>query len=163
LIFPFDPNNVINNDGRSYVNSSTGSGKTGIYPFSEWAVKVSGVYQFPWDISAGAFVRYQQGYPFVLFGSYTDHSLESAIGTATHLVQLEKFGARRYDNLFTLDLQFQKNFALANAGRIGITADLFNVTNRNTITDRTRTGATAGRIRENLAPRALRLGVRYSF
>jgi hypothetical protein len=163
LIFPFDPNNVINNDGRTYVNTSTGSGKTGVYPFSEWAVKVSGVYQFPWDITTGAFVRYQQGYPLVLFGNYTDETLASAIGTTTHLVQLEKFGARRLDNLFTLDLQFQKSFELSNAGRIAVMADLFNVTNENTITNRSRIGAAAGTISENLAPRAFRLGLRYSF
>jgi hypothetical protein len=173
VIFPYDPNNAIHNDGRTYVNTSTGSGKTGIYPFSEWAVKLSGVYQFPWDITTGAFVRYQQGYPYVLFGSFTDGSLSSALGTTTHLVQLEEFGARRHDNIFTLDLQFQKSFDLANAGRIAFMADLFNVTNENTIVDRTRIAAFGSNtaaaatlnptIRENLAPRAFRLGLRYSF
>jgi hypothetical protein len=52
-------------------------------------------------------------------------------------------------------------------------ADLFNVTNENTIVDRTRIAAFGSNtaaaatlnptIRENLAPRAFRLGLRYSF
>ncbi len=42
------------------------------------SLKLSGVYQFPWDISVGAFGRYQQGYPYV------SDWLQSAIRSLYH-------------------------------------------------------------------------------
>ena len=77
------------------------SGKSGVYPYSEWQLKMSGVYQFPWDISAGAFARYQQGYPYVLFATIRDTSLAPSLGTTSHLIMVEPFGSRRFDNIFS--------------------------------------------------------------
>lgn len=163
-LFPFDPSNANFNDDVGYAYVSSGSGKAGIYPFSEWSFKFSGVYQFPWDFSVGGYARYQQGWPLIIFGSFRDTSLIGALGTSTHLIQVEPFGSRRLENLFTLDLQFQKGFELGPAGRIAVIADLFNVTNTNTITDRGRSlAAGLNTIREHVSPRALRLGVRYTF
>jgi hypothetical protein len=128
-------------------------------------LKLSGVYQFPWDISAGAFARYQQGYPYVLFGRINDPSLNNALGTSNHLFLVEPFGSRRFDNIFTLDLQMEKGFDFGSYGRLALSANLFNVTNTNAIIRRQRRlGAnTFNRIEENISPRALRLGIRYSF
>ena len=46
-----------------------------------------------------------------------------------------------------------------------LAADLFNVTNTNTVVQRNRLidSATFNAIQENISPRALRFGVRYSF
>jgi hypothetical protein len=128
-------------------------------------VKLSGVYQFPWDISAGAFARSQQGFPYVLFGTLTDGSLQSALGTDTRLILVEPFGSRRFDNIFTLDLQFEKGIEFGNYGRLALSANIFNVTNTNTVIRRTRnvSADTFNRIDELISPRALRLGARYSF
>jgi Carboxypeptidase regulatory-like domain len=164
-VFPFDPTNLPFLNDQPYAFAPGGSGKSGVYPYSEWQVKLSGVYQFPWDISAGAFGRYQQGYPFVLFGTFTDASLAGALGTDTRLVLVEPFGSRRFDNIFTLDLQFEKGIDFGNYGRLAISANLFNVTNTNTVVRRTRnvSASSLNRIDELISPRALRLGVRYSF
>ena len=67
--FPFDPTNLHFLDGQPYAFAPGGSGKSGVYPYSEWQLKLSGVYQFPGDFSVGAFARYQQGYPYVLFAT----------------------------------------------------------------------------------------------
>jgi hypothetical protein len=163
-VFPFDPTNLPFLNDQPYAFAPGGSGKSGVYPYSEWQLKLSGVYQFPWDISAGAFARYQQGYPFVLIATLNDPSLPS-LGTASHLILVEPFGSRRFENIFTLDLQFEKGIDFGNYGRLALSANLFNVTNTNTIIRRTRSVASVNlnRIDELISPRALRIGARYSF
>jgi hypothetical protein len=165
VTFPFDPGMVPFLDGEAYAFAPGGSGKSGVYPYSEWQFKLSGVYQLPWDFSVGAFGRYQQGYPFVLFATISDPSLSAALGTSRHNILVEPFGSRRFDNIFTLDLQFEKGFEFGNYGRLALSANLFNVTNTNTVIRRTRavTSSTLNRIDELISPRALRIGARYSF
>jgi hypothetical protein len=123
------------------------------------------VYQLPWDFNVGAFGRYQQGYPYVVFGSVTDSSLLGVLGTSTHRFLVEPFGSRRFDNIFTLDLQFEKGFELGNYGRLALLANVFNVTNTNAVIRRVRSVAATNfnTVEENISPRALRLGIRYSF
>ncbi len=164
-VFPFDPTNLPFLNDQAYAFAPGGSGKSGVYPYSEWQLKLSGVYQFPWDISVGAFARYQQGYPFVLFGTVGDQSLAPSLGTGNHLILVEPFGSRRFDNIFTLDLQFEKGIDFGNYGRLALSANLFNVTNDNTIIRRLRSvnSASLNRIDELISPRALRIGARYSF
>jgi hypothetical protein len=165
IIFPFSPSNVRAFDGQPYAYVSGGSGKTNVYPFAERTFKLSGVYQFPWDFSVGAFARFQQGFPQFLLAGVRDTSFSRTYSTTTQLVPVEPFGDRRYDDLFTLDLQFEKGFDFAQYGRLAVSANLFNVTNTNTIIRRNNvaTSLTFNRIEENISPRAVRLGVRYSF
>jgi hypothetical protein len=122
------------------------------------------VYQFPAEIGVGAFARYQQGYPYVLIGQIDDDSF-SAFDGAIRTVLLEPVGDRRYDNIFTLDLNVQKVFNFGTAGRLTLAADLFNVTNNNAVVQRQRLieSTVFNQIQENLSPRALRFGIRYSF
>ncbi len=164
-VFPFDPTNLPSLNDQPYAFAPGGSGKSGVYPYSEWQLKLSGVYQFPWDISVGAYGRYQQGYPYVLFAAVRDTSLLPSLGTTNHLILVEPFGSRRFENIFTLDLQFEKGFDFGNYGRLAVSANLFNVTNTNTVIRRLRsvTSSQLNRIDELISPRALRLGVRYSF
>jgi hypothetical protein len=164
-VFPFDPTNLPFLNDQPYAFAPGGSGKSGVYPYSEWQFKLSGVYQFPWDFSVGAFARYQQGYPYVLFATVSDESLLSTLGTSSRLILVEPFGSRRYENIFTLDLQFEKGFDFGSYGRLAVSANLFNLTNTNTIIRRTRavTATTLNQIDELISPRALRLGIRYSF
>ena len=49
-VFPFDPSNLGFLDDEPYAFAPGGSGKSGVYPYSEWLLKLSGVYQFGWDI-----------------------------------------------------------------------------------------------------------------
>jgi hypothetical protein len=143
---------------------SGGSGKTGVYPYSEWTFRLSGVYQFGWGISAGGFARYQQGFPYVIFASIGDDSF-GPFDAAVRNLLAEPIGDRRYENIFTLDLNFQKVFDMGNAGRVTFAMDLFNVTNANNVIQRNRllNSGTFNAIVENLSPRALRFGLRYSF
>jgi hypothetical protein len=159
-----DPSQVGFYNDQAYSYVSGGSGKSGVFPYAEWTFRVSGVYQFPAEISVGAFARYQQGYPYVIFGQVGDESFVAFDGSA-RLLLLEPIGDRRYDNIFTLDLNVQKVLSFGNAGRLTLAADLFNVTNNNAVVQRNRlaNSSTFNVIQENISPRALRFGVRYSF
>jgi hypothetical protein len=155
-------------DGEPYAFASGGSGKTGVYPYPEWTFRVSGVYQWPWDISTGAFVRYVQGYPQPLFATITDSTLANFYGRSGRALLVSPIGTQRYDNIFTLDLNVRKTFEIGAAGRITASLDIFNITNSNDIVQverRTTVSSfnTARGIQENLSPRAFRLGARYSF
>jgi hypothetical protein len=163
--FPYDPGQLAFLDDHPYAFAPGGSGKSGVYPYSEWQLKLSGVYQFPWDINVGAFARYQQGYPYVIFGAVTDDTLLGVLGTSTHRFLVEPFGNRRFDNIFTLDLQFEKGFELGNLGRVALLANVFNVTNSNAIIRRVRSvpATNFNAVEENISPRAVRLGIRYNF
>ena len=101
---------------KPYSFVSGGSGKSGVYPYAEWSFRLSGVYQLPAEFSVGAFARYQQGYPYVFIGQTTDQSFSAFDGTFRTLL-LEPVGDRRYDNIFTLDLNVQKVLNFGNAGR----------------------------------------------
>jgi hypothetical protein len=159
-----DPLLVSLYDDKPYAFVSGGSGKTGVFPYAEWTLRMSGVYQFPHDLSAGAFVRYQQGYPQELFAQVPAGNLFNFYASG-HLIPLTPVGDIRYDNIFTLDLNLQKVFQLANYGRITLAMDVFNVTNTNTVIQRERrtTTTTFDALQENLSPRAFRFGFKYSF
>ena len=62
-------------------------------------------------------------------------------------------GDRRYDDLFTMDLNIQKVFDMGNAGRFTLAADLFNIFNADTIVQRNRSliSSTFNDIQENLS------------
>lgn len=153
-IAPFDPTNLPFLQGNPYAYLGML-----VYPFSEWAFKVSGIYQFPWELYAGAYLRYQQGYPYVIFGTIPNQ------GEKDHLILVEPIGDRRYDNVFTIDLHTEKQFQVSDYGTISAIVDVFNITNENTVLRRNQRigGAMFNRPQEVLAPRAVRLGLRFSF
>lgn len=171
--FPFDPGQVSFLNNQTYANW----GRSEIFPFSEWNLTVSGVYQFPRDFTFGAYMRYKQGYPYVLFGSFPDCTLSEAIGCTQHQILVEPFSSRRYGNIFLLDLQLEKGFDIGRYGRLSLNATVFNVTNTNTVLRRVG-GLTAtdkdgvliaqqpdsfNAIEEIISPRVLRFGIRYNF
>lgn len=157
----YDPTNLPFVQGHAYAYM----GKGGIYPYSEWNMKVSGVYQFPYDIQAAAYLRYQQGYPYIIYGNIPDSTLQAFNGTSSRRIMVEPVGSRRFDNKFILDLKFEKGFEIGHYGRLTGIVDLFNVTNSNTVLRRNAVidTSTFNRILEVLSPRAARLGLRYSF
>jgi|GEM_PF-6277707 len=158
-LFPFDPGLTPFLEGQPYLVSP----QFGLY--SEWQFILSGIYQLPWDLNVGGSLKYRQGYPYVLVGRVPDPSFVAYYGTALHLILLEPYGSRRYDNLFMLDLQFEKAFDVGEFGRIALSASVFNVTNENTVLYRNNVlkTSTFNQIQEHLVPRIWRLGIRYSF
>jgi hypothetical protein len=159
--FAFDPTNLAFIDDQTYAFS----GRFGIRPFSEWYFKISGYYQFPWEIGAGAFLRYQQGYPYVISGSVRDESLINFYQTSNHRFFVEPFGSRRLDNKFTVDLRVEKGIEMGRFGRLTAIVDLFNVTNENAVLRREQNlrADQFYQILEVISPRTLRFGLRFSY
>jgi hypothetical protein len=153
---PFDPTNLPFLQGKPYAYKGLGSL---IYPFSEWAIKLSGICDLPWGLTAGAYLRYQQGYPYVIVGTVRNQP-----GEDPHLILVEPIGSRRYKNLFTLDLHTEKQFHAGNSTQISALVDIFNITNENTVLNRAqRISSNLNKIQEVLAPRVVRLGLRLGF
>lgn len=158
-LIPFDPTNqpFLSNAPYSYASDF------GVYPYSRWQFKFVSTFFFPREIEVGTFVRYQEGYPYVLFASVADCGFECSHGT-DHLVLLEPFGSRRYDNLFSMDVEVRKTFHLQNS-KITAVVDIANVTNTNTVTQRQRlaTSATFNSIIDYVPPRIFRFGLLFNF
>ena len=158
--FPYDPTNLPFLQDKPYAYG----------PFSEWSLRISGVYAFPWNISTGAFVRYQQGYPFVLFGEVRDSTLQSFYGVRSHKILVEPIESRRYDNIFTVDFQIQKIFTFGKYGNLTALLTIFNLTNADTVTARDGNinnvngdNPNFNKVTDRLEPRSYRFGLRYAF
>lgn len=161
--YQFDPTNLPFLDGQSFAAFDRFSPARPT--FAEWYLKMSGVYLLPWDISLGANARFQQGYPYVLSAVIFDPTLARYYGNPFRRILVEPFGSRRLDNKFLLDLRIEKGVQLKDYGRLAMILDVFNLTNGNTVLLRNRdiNRREFNRISQVLSPRAVRLGIRYSF
>lgn len=159
--FAFDPTNLPFLNDQTYAFS----GRQGIRPFSEWYLKISGYYQLPWEIGVGAFLRYQQGYPYIIFGTAPDASLIDFYQTSIHRFFVEPFGSRRLDNKFTLDLRVEKGIEMGEYGRLTAIVDLFNLTNENAVLRRNQNlrAQQFYQIQEVISPRTVRFGLRFTY
>ena len=166
-------------DGRIYAPSmGGGSGKIGMRVFSHWLLKLSGLYQLPWDFNISFSFNARQGNvmeesmniwfqnpPNTLYRSIT--------------VPLDLFGKLRLPTYWNLNLRLEKVVRAGDYGRIYVMVDLFNVFNQAHPNRRydyyhgqyriypTSTSfsanATDGRLNEILSPRVVRIGVRFDF
>jgi hypothetical protein len=151
-----------NCDGQVFQRSA-GSGAFGnVFIASRWNYNITGLYQFPWQISAGASLNGREGYPAIYYQRVTPPT-----GEGFKDVILGDVGDRHFDNVTNLDLRIAKEFRFFNRAGVTISADLFNALNDRTILQRTlRTGparATSGRITEMQSPRVWRFGAKVSF
>lgn len=125
----------------------------------DWQMKLTGFYRIPWKIDIGAFLRYQQGYPF-------NPNVDGPI---------EPIARRRYSNVFIMDLRITKRIIRPKLGNLSFLCDIFNLTNSSTVLRRDEDlgflsfdepfelNPTFGEAREFLPPRIFRLGIRYNF
>jgi hypothetical protein len=148
----------LSNCGPFTVRSS-GSGSGDIFIHAKWQLNANALYVLPYDISVAGNIFGRQGYAFPI---YRNVSLGYE-GTRRVLVspELDTF---RLDDLWNLDLRAAKTFRISDRS-IEVIADLFNVLNSNTELVRNRNaGSTAfNTLTQNLSPRILRFGARFSF
>jgi hypothetical protein len=151
-------------DGDQVVQGSgTGSGaKGGIYINSKWAYTVTGAYQIPViETSFGFNLQGRQGYPIPYIAR-----VGTTEGRQPVLLD-ENIDAHRLPNVHNLDLRVAKDLRLGPVG-LTVSADMFNVFNRNTelqrnVTNSNSTATDQNRIAELLSPRVFRLGARLTF
>lgn len=143
--------------------SGTGSGaKGGIYINSKWAYNVTGAYQIPViETSLGFNLTGRQGYPIPYV-----HRVSVSTGFKPVLVT-DDIDEYRLPNLMNLDLRLAKDLRFGPVG-FTVSADVFNVLNRNTELQRNVTSNSAFRTQQNritelLSPRVFRLGARFTF
>jgi hypothetical protein len=136
--------------------------------------KLSGLYQFPFDINASANFNAHSNFPFnpdIVTGTRPN-----GIGTAT--IVLAPANSLRLPAVRTLDLNFDKAVRLGGARRITLNMAIFNVTNSNTTLGLANTSSTAApgisnAVRQNtstadfvttiVGPRVIRFGARINF
>ena len=164
-----DPNNLL-----PFVQTGRGTND------QPHAFKVLGSYQAPWGITLGA--NYQ-----ALSGLPRDRNLSVPLTQGSTNFTVENRGTYRYDMLNLLSVRGEKNFRLNGARRVSVIAELHNAlnssTNQNSIGTTTQSFASQaafdarvlanltaqfptayfGRVQEIVAPRILKLGVRFDF
>jgi hypothetical protein len=146
---------------------STGSGNRGsVFLSNEWQFYLNAMYQLPLGFNvAGAFFG-RQGYPINWY-----HQVSSTeLGDETRAVAVGDPDDQRYDNVYNLDLRLEKVVAITQSANLTISADLFNVTNEDTVLQRYNRLGISGEdigntndIKEIQSPRVWRFGLRLAF
>jgi hypothetical protein len=144
---------------------STGSGDKGsVFLSSQWQFYLNAMYQLPLGFNiAGAFFG-RQGYPINWYQRV------SVANTETRDVAVSDLDDQRYDNVYDLDLRLEKVVPITQSANVTISADVFNVTNEDTVLQRFNrlgiSGAAVGNtneIKEIQSPRVWRFGLRLAF
>jgi hypothetical protein len=118
------------------------------------------MYQLPLAFNVAASFLGRQGYPL----NYFRRSFGPDDGLLRD-VQLVPTDDERYDNVYELDLRLEKVVPIFGTGSMTISADLFNVTNENTVLQRFNRLrlANTNQVKEIQSPRVWRFGARVSF
>ena len=159
-----DPNSASGGgdvDGQLYLTRSTGSGKGERFLQSTWTANLNGLYQVapdrPWGFNLSAAMQAREGYPtpYIIDASNVD-------GRSRDLNLVGDFDQFRLDDLQTIDLRLEKEFALTSAVNFTFGIDAFNITNEGTELSRFReaNNGNANFLGDNVSPRIYRLGVR---
>jgi len=157
----------------AYVGGA--SGKINQYIFSRWLIKLSGLYQLPWDFNiSGTFIA-REGNIISEYFTLVDYNAPNPTDRSID-VYISKFGTLRLPILWYSNLRLEK---LIKAGdlKIYVMADVFNVLNNSIINRRYQrhlgtyyvhnglfvADPTNFMANEILNPRVLRVGVRFQF
>jgi carboxypeptidase family protein/TonB-dependent receptor-like protein len=152
-------------DGAVVGVRSTGSGdKNSVFLSSKWQFSMNAMYQLPYGFNvAGSFFG-RQGYPLNWWRRVTGPDGEQRD------VAVSDLDDQRYDDVYELDARIEKVVPITQSANLTISADVFNVTNEDTVLQRfnrlNRTGLAVGNtndIKEIQAPRVWRFGLRLAF
>jgi hypothetical protein len=122
-----------------------------------WNYKIIGRYVMPWNIGTSGSWRVQSGQ------NYGRTVSVPFPGDGTRVVRVEPITANRYDNISILDLRADKTFTIGRFGRITGQFDVFNVLNSSAVTLFRQTTVNYREVTELLAPRIMRVGIRFDF
>ena len=148
-------------DGATYIVRSSGSGKGERYLQSTWSANVNGMYQIapdrPWGFNLSANLTAREGYPVPYI-----QRVRGTDGILRRISVVDDFDDTRMDDLTTVDVRLEKEFALSSAVNFTFGIDVFNLFNETTEMARQRqlNLSTANFLQDNVSPRIYRLGVR---
>jgi hypothetical protein len=147
-------------NGGQIAPRSSGSGKGDIFFNARWQVVANALYQLPASFEVAASVFGHQGYvyPVIL-------RLNAGGDGALRTLAVPKIDNARYKNLWDADFRLANNIKLAGHASLQVTADLFNAFNSGVILGRNRqaNAGAFGKPTDVLAPRILRIGLRFNF
>ncbi len=140
-----DPNNLEFQDGVPQWNDAP------------LIIKVIGSVELPLGFTFGGFLNYRSGFP-------TQRYFYEKLNQGWEQIETQKYGSERFPNLLIADFRLSKIFRLGEFGLIEVMADLFNTFNSNKTLDWDEESWSGYHsIFTVLAPRILRLGVKWQF
>ena len=171
IVDPTNPNNLLD-FVRSGDGPTTGLGTSTASYDQTHSFKVLGSYQAPFGINVGANFQALSGLP-------RDRTLNVPLLQGTTAYRVEPRGTYRYEPLKLLSVRADKRFAFNGHG-VSFLAEIHNLlnesTNQNSVGSLTRnfvnqaafdaarlTTSYFGRVQEIIAPRILKLGVKFEF
>jgi hypothetical protein len=140
---------------------SSGSGYSDIFINARWMVKLSALYQLPYEINLSCVFNAREGY---IVPYYTTISRPGGIGTTWMKEAGKKFGDDRLSAFWVLNLGLEKVWRLQNNFLIALHLDAYNVTNNATILKKNAViGPAQDRIERFLNPAVFQFGIRFEF
>jgi hypothetical protein len=111
-------------DGGEVAESTYGSGLRDLWVNSRWMVKLSGMYQLPWDINLTAFFQAREGYPQPLrTGTWLSQGPEYFYPAD------EKVGDDRLPVFWQLNLGLEKTIKVSDRVSATLVVDVYNISN----------------------------------
>ncbi len=150
-------------DGGVYAVQSGGA-KTDVYIQAGWQYNLNGMYQVapdrPWGFNVAANIFGREGYPLPYYLDVT-----TSDGQARDILAVNNVDDIRVDDILTVDLRLDKEFAASGNVSFTLGADVFNLLNENYTMQRERKllAGTADYLRETLSPRIFRLSARINW
>jgi hypothetical protein len=119
---------------------------------------LTGLVELPWKVNFGASVQGREGYP-------APYWVRRAVDGINKNVLVDDVDAKRFENIFNVDLRASREFKFANDLGLTFSVDLFNATNERPVLQRTlRLNRTnSNDITEIQSPRIWRVGARLTF
>lgn len=131
-----DPTNMWALDKNTYAAYlGAGSGKIDQYIFSKWLVKLSGLYQLPWDLNVSGTFMARQGSILPEYFDIVDY-VSANPNNRTVTVYANKFGELTLPTFYNFNLRLEKMLPILVSGKLYVFADLFNILNSNLLTRR---------------------------
>jgi hypothetical protein len=154
---PRNPNEALYGPGTTTGNNYGITNFQFARPSWNYAMRVSGTYQLPWGINYGSSLNAQSG-------DYFAREVQVRDGNNTNVVVRIEPQAGRYGWTKIWDNRISKRFKTFGNQSIEAELNIYNSLNTNTIVDQTnRNGSTYLQPDEIIAPRIMRVGVKYRF
>jgi hypothetical protein len=145
-----DPNTLINAEGSTFWDRT-------------YVFRASGSYNDFFGFKLGGSFRAQRGQPLYRSIIITSDIDGAPLNQGLIEVIADPQGFMRHPRVLLVDVRVEREFFLGKFGRLGVVGDIFNMTNANTATGIGQRGRLFGVIENILAPRVIRIGLRYRF
>ena len=159
-----DPTDVLgleDNDDAPFAPESVFADQSGVYLHSRWDYTIAGLYRARAGIGLSILAHGREGYPLLYF-----EDVLGSDGQTRSVAATDEHSPLRHDNVHQLDVRAEKELGLmGDQAAVTVSLDALNVLNRTPPLERSTRleTATTDFVREIVAPRVFRVGVRVEF